>query len=400
MMDNPASEVLMITCPQCRAQIQGHATHCPTCGMDLNLMTMLAERELMAQTAGRTEAAERPPVSIEALVPRLGDYLVWNGYISQDQLQTALTAQAAQTARGPRHLLGRTLVKMGLLSEEKLDQAITEQVLELQEALLKANRDLEKRVTERTAELEAALTRLAEFNQLKANLVANISHELRTPLTHIKGYNVLMRQGDLGPVTEDQESALEVTARSIERLEQLINDLISFSAASKGELSLKLKPTSPTTMLQAVLQAAAPKAQERQVRLVQQIGFELPLVMADEEKLIWTLAQLVDNSLKFTPPHGQVTLSALAEEGWVRFAVQDTGIGIPPERQDDIFEPFRQLDGSSTRRYGGTGLGLSLVRRIVEAHGATIKVESQVSQGSTFSFALPRARTSENNAES
>jgi signal transduction histidine kinase len=386
-MSYSAETATSITCPACGAQTHERVTICPTCGTDLTLLTILAEQKLFAHFSSRED---RPPLSIELLVPRLGDYLVQRHYITAEQLQAALAFQSAQGG-GPRARVGRTLVNMGALSEETLDQAIAEQILGLQRALLDANRELEKRVEARTAELEAALARLAEFNQLKANLVSNISHELRTPLTHIKGYNVLMRQGDLGPITDEQQAALGVTARSVARLEQLIDDLISFSAASKGELTLKLRPVNLGAILEQVINHSTAKAEQRQVRLIPQHSPELPLVLADEEKLLWTLLQLADNAIKFTPANGQVTVSATREDRWVRLAVQDTGIGIPPERHADIFEPFRQLDGSSTRRYGGTGLGLALVQRIVEAHGSAIKVESQAGSGSLFWFVLPRA---------
>jgi signal transduction histidine kinase len=139
-----------------------------------------------------------------------------------------------------------------------------------------------------------------------------------------------------------------------------------------------------------VLQRAQPKADRQQVTLNYELTPELPPATADEEKLHWILLQLLDNAIKFTPSGGQVVVSATADAQEVTLAVRDTGIGIPPDRLEDIFEPFRQLDGSSTRRYGGTGLGLALVRRIVEAHGAHVHVESTEGVGSTFSFRLPR----------
>jgi signal transduction histidine kinase len=126
------------------------------------------------------------------------------------------------------------------------------------------------------------------------------------------------------------------------------------------------------------------------VSLTHTLTPDLPPVVADEEKLYWILLQLTDNAIKFTPEGGQVVVGAEADAERVRISVRDSGIGIPADRLDDIFEPFRQLDGSSTRRYGGTGLGLALVRRIVEAHGSHVEVETAERQGSTFAFALTR----------
>jgi signal transduction histidine kinase len=139
-----------------------------------------------------------------------------------------------------------------------------------------------------------------------------------------------------------------------------------------------------------VLQRSQAKADRQQVTLTHALTPDLPPVIADEEKLYWALLQLTDNAIKFTPQGGRVVLGAQAGDQQVRVSVYDSGIGIPASRLEDIFEPFRQLDGSTTRRYGGTGLGLALVRRIVEAHGSQVEVESAEGQGSTFAFALQR----------
>ncbi|MEP7359061.1 MAG: ATP-binding protein, partial [Anaerolineales bacterium] len=360
---------------------------CPACGADIELMTLAADRALMEAMLATHDRTT--PISPEQLAPRLGVYLVRHKYVTPDQLQAALVDQAHDRPGEARPLIGQTLVHLGFLTNRDLDQAIASQLLELQTALLDANRGLEQRVQERTAELEAALTRLTEFNQLKANFVANVSHELRTPLTHIKGYNSLLTDETLGPTTPDQREALRVTASSIGRLEQLINDLIAYAAAARGELTVNRRLVSLAAVASQVSERLQPKAIKQRVTLSIELPGSLPLVSADEEKLSWLLLQLVDNGLKFTQPAGQVHLSAVVRNDQVIIAVRDTGIGIPADRLDDIFEPFRQLDGSSTRRYGGTGLGLALVRQILEAHGSAITVNSQVGQGSTFWFALP-----------
>ena len=376
-----------LTCPNCQAVIPADAAACPTCGADIQLMTLMADRQWLAEVLGHSPAE---PVRTEELIPRLGDYLVRAGYVSAAQLQAALADQARAPEGTRRRLIGQTLVDLGYLQPPDLDEAIARQLLELQAALVEANRSLERRVAERTAELKSALARLTEFNQLKANFIANVSHELRTPLTHIKGYNVLRSDGTPGALTTSQKEALGVTASAITRLETLINDLISYAAAARGELTLNLRPVSIPMVALQVLQRAQPKADRQQVKLTYDLPADLPPVTADEEKLHWILLQLVDNAIKFTASGGRVTLTAAAVGQAITLAVSDTGIGIPANRLEDIFEPFRQLDGSSTRRYGGTGLGLALVRRIVEAHGAQVMVASTEGQGSTFSFQLPR----------
>jgi signal transduction histidine kinase len=377
-----------MTCPQCQTPIAAGDATCPVCGANIALVTLLAEYQVIGRAKTTTGMLRMRPSSVEQLIPRLGEYLVREGYVTDAQLRIALEKQRSAAPGHTARLLGQTLVDMGLLTRDRLDQAIAQQILVLQTALLEANQSLERRVAERTAELEAALVKLTDLNRLKANFVANISHELRTPLTQIKGYNSLLADALLGPLTAEQTEALTVTTHSIERLEQLINDLISYATTSRGDLTLNLEFVSVSAVIARVIKKSLDKAQKREIALKVQAPMDLPPVYADEEKLNWVLLQLVDNAIKFTLPGGRVTVRAGLDGRRVIFAVCDTGIGIPTDRLNELFEPFSQLDGSATRQYGGTGLGLALVRRIVEAHNSEIKVESKEGQGSTFSFIL------------
>ncbi|NOZ00079.1 MAG: hypothetical protein GXP40_12905 [Chloroflexi bacterium] len=325
----------------------------------------------------------------EMLVPRLGEHLVRQGHISEAALQKALDYQQEQIALGNHPLLGQALLDLKLIDKVTLDQAVTEQIIQLRGALQAANRSLERRVQERTAELQEALHRLSELSQLKANFVSNISHELRTPLTHIKGYVELLVTESLGPLTEEQRHALQVSQQSTSRLESLIEDLIMFSLTSRGELAIKQEAVDIRRLANLSIKATAQKAEERGVTAHAVLDEYLPLVQADSQKIAWVLGQLLDNAIKFTPSGGRVVLRIQHEnDSLVTVSVTDTGIGIPPERQEEVFEPFHQLDGSATRRYGGTGLGLSLVRQIVEAHGSMLEVQSVEGRGSTFKFPL------------
>jgi signal transduction histidine kinase len=381
-----------MTCPQCQTPIASGDATCPVCGANIALVTLLAEFQVMGRAKTGTGRLRMRPSNVEQLLPRLGEYLVRDGYLTEAQLRAALERQQADSGEGghPSRLLGQTLEEMGFITRDRLDQVIAQQILNLQTALLDANQSLEKRVAERTAELEAALVKLTELNRLKANFVANISHELRTPLTQIKGYNSLLADGVLGALTSEQVEALTVTTHSIERLEQLINDLITYATTSKGELTLNLEFVSVPALIARVVKKSLEKAQRREIALGVQAPMDLPPVYADEEKLNWVLLQLVDNAIKFTPSSGRVTISATLTGRRILFAVRDTGIGIPLNRLNELFEAFQQLDGSATRQYGGTGLGLALVRRIVEAHGSEISVDSKEGQGSVFSFSLPQ----------
>ncbi|MFN2275385.1 MAG: sensor histidine kinase, partial [Anaerolineales bacterium] len=154
-------------------------------------------------------------------------------------------------------------------------------------------------------------------------------------------------------------------------------------------LTLHIVPTEVAPMIASILQRSQSKAEKAGVRLETEIADMLPDVKVDPERLSWALFQLVDNGIKFTPANGRVVLIASLGDLGVDLRVMDTGIGIPQERIEEIFEPFHQLDGSATRRYGGTGLGLALVKLIVEAHGSRLLVESVEDQGTVFSFTVP-----------
>ena len=334
-------------------------------------------------------AQQKSQLTPEMLVPKLGDALVRGGRISEKDLEKALAYQQEQIAQHKTYLLGQALIDLKLIDRPTLDSAVTEQIIQLRSALQAANRNLELRVQERTAELQEALRRLSELSQMKANFVANVSHELRTPLTHVKGYLELMITDSLGPLTEEQRHALAVSQKSADRLESMIEDLIMFSLASRGEMSMKQEPMDIERIGNLSVKAAAQKGEARGVEIHSVADPNLPFVQGDPEKIAWVMNQLLDNAIKFTPSGGHVIVS-LKEEGanLLMVSVTDTGIGIPAARLQEIFEPFHQLDDSSTRKAGGTGLGLSLVRQIVEAHGSLLDVQSVEGKGTTFKFPL------------
>lgn len=384
---NPAADYL--SCPQCHQPLPADARTCPHCGVDLALVALLAERAYLEGLPSAAPISETP----EALVPRIGEFLLEQGLLSPQQLDTALLRQREMSDQGQHRLLGQTLVEMGFVDRETLDRAVTRQIIELHAALQEANRSLERRVAERTAELRRALERLTELNQLKANLISNVSHELRTPLAHIKGYVELIMEDQLGPLSGEQKDAMLVVHRATDRLERLIEDLIEFSTASREGLVLKTEAVSLADLAKDVLAKSRAKAEKAGVSLELDIEEGLPRVNADHDRLNWVVFQLIDNAIKFTAPGGRVVVRAHLDGQAVTTSVVDTGIGIPQDRIQEVFEPFHQLDGSPTRRFGGTGLGLSLVKLILDAHGANLQVESHEGKGTTFSFPMPLAKT-------
>jgi signal transduction histidine kinase len=206
---------------------------------------------------------------------------------------------SASKSIGEPILIGQALIELGLIDQPSLDTAITEQIFQLQIALRETNQELEQRVEARTADLQQALEKLTELNQLKANFIANISHELRTPLTHIKGYLDLMEDGTLGPLANQQASAIEVMMRAEHRLETLIDDLIQFSLISRGEFQLQLEPVDLKTIIEAAVQQSSPKADIKTITLHHNRSDSLS-VRADRAKIGWVFIQLIDNAIKFT----------------------------------------------------------------------------------------------------
>jgi signal transduction histidine kinase len=386
MSEMPASQTSVTLCPQCQQPLPGDARVCPGCGIDLALLSLLGEK---AYLDGMPKFAPMDTTP-QWLVPRIGEFLIRENLITEEQLQAALKRQRELSEQGQHVLLGQTLLQMEIVDRATLDRAVTQQIVELHAALQESNRTLKQRVEERTRELRNALERVTELNQIKANLISNISHELRTPLAHIKGYVELFVAEEFGKLPEEQADAMEIIQRATNRLGTLIEDLIEFSTASREGITLQLEKTDLPGMIEEVIQRSQTKAKQTGVSLNWQADKNLPALKIDRERLSWAVLQLIDNAIKFTPAEGTVHVNAKIVDVGVGITVKDTGIGIAPDKLKEIFEPFHQLDGSPTRRYGGTGLGLSLVKMILEAHGAELVVESEEGKGTTFRFTIPR----------
>jgi signal transduction histidine kinase len=324
----------------------------------------------------------------EILVPKLGDYLVERQIILPAQLVEALVLQKRRRESGENALLGDILVEAGVLDRRTLDQAITVQIMQLRNALQESNRSLEQKVALRTQELQIALNKLSELDRMKSNIIASISHELRTPLTHIKGYQELLLAGAMGKLTPTQEETIGIIRNASERLERLIDDLISISQISRGEAGLKISVLDIKSIVTQAFTRNQAAAEKKSIQITSNIADGLPKVKGDTHKLLWVISHLLENAIKFTPNEGRVSLEVWQLDKQVQIAVKDTGIGIPSTKYEEIFEPFHQLDSSASRKYGGTGIGLTLAKQILEAHDATIQVQSQPGAGSTFKITL------------
>lgn len=388
------SQTSVVNCPRCGQRVAPQVIHCQSCGINIVLAAVIIAEQTLASSdsVALVTPQKAPQLAPEILVPRLGEILLKKKLLQMTDLERALRLHAEMSASGRPRLLGQILLDMTLIDRKTLDEVITEQILQLHGALQVANHQLEQRVRERTAELQKALSKLSELNTLKSNFIASISHELRTPLTHLKGYLDLLSDGSLGQLNSEQQDAMSVLVRAEEKLEQLIEDLIRFSLAVRGEFTLNLKMLDMGNLVRDAANRAMKLAKAKGTLLETSLGEGLPLVSVDQEKMTWVLFQLLDNAIKFTPSGGHVKISASAGESGVTVSVADNGIGIPADRIEEIFEPFHQLDSSDKRRYGGTGLGLALVRRILEAHGSLIQVQSEVGRGSFFQYTLPSGK--------
>lgn len=229
---------------------------------------------------------------------------------------------------------------------------------------------------------------LREMDKLKTQFLANMSHELRTPLNSIIGFSRVILKGIDGPLTELQQTDLTAIYNSGQHLLGLINDILDLSKIEAGKMELNFDEVDLKPIIKGVMSSAVGLVKDKPIELEQRAPEDLPMIWADSTRLRQVLLNLVSNATKFTES-GKITLTADHDDEWVTIKVTDTGVGIPEEKLESIFEEFTQVDGSTTRAVGGTGLGLPISRHFIEMHGGQITVESEVDMGSTFMVILP-----------
>jgi len=244
-------------------------------------------------------------------------------------------------------------------------------------------------LTDINEKLEQTNRKLLESSRVKSEFLANTSHELRTPLSSILGFIRLVLDG----VCQSRQEEIELlndAFHAAEHLLSIVNDLLDLAKIEAGKLDVVCRPTQLRPILKQVLSLASVQVDQKSIELVDQTeSVELPRVWADPERLKQVLINLVGNAVKFTD-RGQVIVAARVVDGFLEFEVKDTGIGIAPERQSELFEKFRQLDSSFTRRHGGSGLGLAISKHLVESMGGRIRIYSEGSNaGTTVTFAVP-----------
>jgi signal transduction histidine kinase/DNA-binding response OmpR family regulator len=237
---------------------------------------------------------------------------------------------------------------------------------------------------------QSARAEAERANRTKDEFLATLSHELRTPLTAILGWTHLIRGGSLDDSMLGR--ALETIERNARSQSQLIDDLLDVSRIITGKLSLDFHPVELSSIIEATIDTVRPMAEAKSIRVEPQLKTSHCMVSGDPARLQQVVWNLFSNAVKFTPEGGQVEVGLMCDERHVELQVRDTGQGISPQFLPYIFDRFRQADGTTTRKHGGLGLGLAIVRHLVELHGGTIRAESEGDgQGSTFKLSLPLA---------
>lgn len=228
-------------------------------------------------------------------------------------------------------------------------------------------------------------------DQAKSEFVSVVAHELRTPMTSIKGYADMLLQGMCGPLTSQQEQFVNTMRNNVVRMQILVSDLQDISRIETGHMRLELKPVRLHDALRDALQATQAQIESRSQQLTIKVPDNLPQVKADPSRLTQILINLLSNAYKYTPEGGQIRVQAWQQDGFVHCSVSDTGIGIAPEEQAKLFTKFFRSENPAVREMPGTGLGLCIVKNLVELQGGQITVESQLGKGTTFSFTVPIA---------
>jgi len=342
-------------------------------------------------------------VSYANLQPRILQLVSTTGGLTLASILVSVIVALALASRITRPLEELTAGAQRIAEGQFDRQIVVRSPGEIQ-ILADAFNEMAARLEQNLAELESSNRKLAtaneelkELDRMKSDLLANVSHELRTPLTAIRGYADYLREGKLGNVNDRQEKAFQVIQKNLDRLSRSISDLLDFSRMDAG-LALKLAPFAFAGLAEQIGTTVGAELERKRIRFLTDVEPGLAPVIGDRDMIGQVLENLVINAIKFTPEEGSITVGAERIAGprpAAEVRIADTGIGIPPSQLGKIFNRFHQVDGSSTRRFGGVGLGLAIVKSILDAHGSTISVESRQTEGTVFRFQLPLVERAE-----
>jgi len=260
----------------------------------------------------------------------------------------------------------------------------------LYEKTWRAHQDLEIKVEERTRELTQALNDVRAASKRKTAFLSSVSHELRTPLTSIKGYASILLAGKLGELPPEAKDRMEKLNRHTDELVHLVNDLLDIARIESGKMAMKKEAVDLKSAAEKVADLLSVQIKQNNLDFSFSAADDAHSVLADRGQLERVLINLIGNAIKFTPQKGKISISTQKSDNMIQVDVADSGCGIPEEAQEEIFEEFYRVDNPINQEVRGTGLGLSLVKHIIEAHGGKIWVKSRLGAGSTFSFTLPK----------
>lgn len=315
--------------------------------------------------------------------------------VASEQMSKGIYQQELSQLRGRRFQ-----DEINLLAEAF--ERMVKKIRKREEMLQEYSQSLEEKVTQRTEELQAKNAQLARATRLKDEFLATMSHELRTPLNAILGMTEGLQEEVFGSINDRQSKALQTIERSGYHLLELINDILDIAKIESGQLEIELTPTAIAPLCQSSLAFVSQQAATKHIHLEISLPHTLPDLTVDERRIRQVLINLLSNAVKFTPEGGHVALEVIfpyqqkeapEEPIFLRIAITDTGIGIAPDQIDQLFQPFIQIDSALNRKYQGTGLGLVLVKRLVEMHHGKVGLTSKVGVGSCFTIDLPYATT-------
>ena len=306
---------------------------------------------------------------------------------------------AARINDWENNFLGMIYVLHSLEKELDLKNALGNKTRELEEL----NINLEKKVLQRTDELAKSNKELERMNQLKGRFIANISHELRTPLNSILGFSDVLMEKTFGQLTENQERYIRNIYSAGKHLLELINNVLDIAKIEAGKHEMIYETFKVSDLIEDVLNIMRPLSDTKFISIDVQTGEEIDIITGDRVKIKQVLYNLLANAIKFTPEGGKVGLRVgytdntngphvsgpYQKVDFLEFSVYDTGVGIGPEDKERIFDEFEQVDTRLSREWGGAGLGLALSKKLVELHGGKISVESNLGEGSIFTFTIP-----------
>jgi signal transduction histidine kinase len=312
-------------------------------------------------------ASEADSISVQSLANSINRFLLWGGLLAVG-VAMVFTSFLSRRMSAPLRALTSAAKRVG-------------------------QGDFSQRVNIRGKDEVAELARtfnsmandLTRAEELRRNLVADAAHELRTPLSNIRGYLEAVRDGLMQP----DASTLHSVYEEVLLLSKLIEELQDLSLADAGELKLFCQPEDISELIQKAAGAVQPAIKAKGLSLTVDLADRLPLCHVDSHRIGQVLRNLLDNAVAHTPAGGAIAITAGEQGSWVEVAVADTGEGIPPEDLPNIFERFYRVDKSRARATGGSGLGLTIAKRLVEAHGGKIGVQSEPGKGSRFAFTIP-----------